>query len=672
MGNYWGATPTPAGGHGPDGAGGSYGDRNEELSGIEFTPQPSQDGSSGDTIEVIYKQILGEKPAHVSALADEWQNAHDLLVHAKDALLKQANQLYDQHWGAGEARDAFMKHGPGQTLADLDQWIEAVGNNVTALRSLVGVIRDRQGEMKSLWSEYQSQLGDDKDMTMAPSDNAFVEAKVGGKPATDEDRQKAVRETQKRYSLKAQQLAYKMSNEYFDSISKLSSGYGAPFLPPDAVINAPNHAPFPSGGPSGGPSGAPSGAPSPKSAPTPAAPPAPAPAPPPAPAPTPPPGPAPQSMRLERQVNGPNAAPPPPSPRSAPAPAPAPAPTAAPSVAPPPVAPGAGRGVLGGTRPSVSPPPGAGSVRANGASVSNPPGTGGVRSGGVLGGRGGGAPEGGPGLGSGGARTPPISPNLGQKSGFRGSRPPGAGTGAPGGTSGRVPPAGVLGGPKKQRSGAGEPPRGVFGQQQNGLAQPPGTTAPVLNSRGPSIAGTAAESTPAGPPGSTRPGSTPSTLNRPTPPPGGMPPAAGSKPGQGRRDRSRQQPGFTAPDWTGVEEMREDAGQPVVEAQEVAVDPSASRLAELPESLRGSMTGERPATSSTLGGRTAPPRTPADATARKARRVEEKRTDEDEARVVTDEEAFSVETPGGSVLREAKSEQTPAYRRQEPAPRLGQ
>src|SRR5690606_22118434 len=95
---------------------------------IEFT---SPDDQSAATISQIRGQIMAQHPEDISALADQWQNAYNLLDEVHRQLFSQGMALDQQHWQSPEARDAFLKSGPGAALAYLDEWKQAASNNVS-------------------------------------------------------------------------------------------------------------------------------------------------------------------------------------------------------------------------------------------------------------------------------------------------------------------------------------------------------------------------------------------------------------------------------------------------------------------------------------------------------------------------------------------------------------
>jgi hypothetical protein len=150
------------------------------------------------------------------------------------------------------------------------------------------------------------------------------------------------------------------------------------------------------------------------------------------------------------------------------------------------------------------------------------------------------------------------------------------------------------------------------------------------------------------------------------PPPGGRP--AQPK----RKDRSEQRPLPLAPeaDWVGVEGARAAAAESVVDSPQPTVDPDASRLAQMSGTLRPTGSTSR-APAAEPRGRSRRPWRKADVAARHVTRDEVQRDDAVERAdaIVTDEEAFTVDGPGGPVLREVHREEPVSYR--EPGPTIG-
>jgi hypothetical protein len=203
-------------------------------------------------------------------------------------------------------------------------------------------------------------------------------------------------------------------------------------------------------------------------------------------------------------------------------------------------------------------------------------------------------------------------------------------------------------------------------ESQEAFARPPGTTAPPVlsNPRGnPRRPGSRDEMAPpagggrTGPPVPEHPEAvspvlTGSTAANAVPPP---PPA--------RRERDtgidgRARPAPPGTDWTGRDEVRADASSGVIDAPPPAVSGAAvSGLEEVPTSLRGAPATRVPPAARRPGGTVAPelglrragPGRPEDDTEREAERTS----------IVTDQEAFTVETPGGGTLAGSREDGTP-------------
>ncbi|SCE91960.1 hypothetical protein GA0070216_103130 [Micromonospora matsumotoense] len=676
MADYWDARATyPSGG--PRGEGTRY-VMPPENPDLKFTPAPSDEG--GATIEAVRQQVLGQHPEDISALADQWQNAYHLLQSIHQQLLTASQTLHDEHWKSPQARDAFLKAGPGKTLAYLDEWMDAAQHNVTALRAMVGIARDSRAEMDRLWTEYRDAIDDAKNSDgwtqfSEGFKQGFTLGLYDGEKGIQAAEAEAVQQKQQEYNRRAQQLAERTANEYFGTLSKVSGGHGPPFFPMDAVLNPVGHPPWrgpvgtppPVGPPGVRPPG--SGANQPPTSvravprPTPTDP-----------------------DQLARQVLD-TLRPPPGAETGTPAPPPGTGNPAGPAVAPPPVVP----------PPLVAPPPGlrtgapglgganATAPGAGRAGLARPPGLegvtgerGGLRSGVLRGG------AGAPGvaeppqasLRSPGANAtpPPTGGRAAPPNGLRGpgasstASPPGARgaggtstTGAPHSSGTRRP--GTEEQDDQARRGSVRPGAGdldLFGR-------PAGeTTAPVLQSRRPdgrraTGGGSRATGERAGDAATPiRPGTAPSVLGSPTRGVG-----APGTPRPKRRDRTDvARPAMPGGEW--LDDGRSEATAPVLGAPAPPLSGGrVSRLEEVPTSLRGRPSAE-PAPRPARGGQPVPPELAP------RRTTAAKRDDRDERRdgpeIVTDEQAFSVETPGGGVL--GKQAEDRSYRA-EPKTALG-
>lgn len=630
--DYWGARVVRASG-GPNGEGTFYTLPGGDSS-ITFTQKPSSDGATGPTIEQIYMQISNAKPAHLAALADQWQNMYNLLQEVWLQVYEESNALYEEHWKSPQARDTFMKWGPGKVLAYLDDWQDAALANQSGLRTAVNIVLDFQGQMDDLWHEYQGAIEDAKNDTSFGSwlSSEFTSwTESGAEDKRLQDRMDHVRDKEHEYNKKAQQKAWDMAQQLFDTLSTLSGGHGTPFMPPDAVLNSPGRPPIslnaggtppgapPGGGvpPSLGPLGTPPSAPKPDG---------------------PsrgfttdrPPGPPRtffEAGQFIRPASDSLTGPPPPLPTDLPDPNPAGLPPAAvpPAVVPPalpeealPPAPGTN----GLTRPGAN-----GLARPGDAGnpfrVNNLP-----RNNGVLQGR--------QGL---------SAPDGPARSGMRSPAPPASRPPAirrPARSGGRSEQEGVLG---RGRTGRGGDAPGRPSLDEPFTRSGPRPAPPVLNRGRPDRTrpGIQEKTTPGTPAGG-------SILGQPTAPPVlGRPPAAPPEP-ETRRGTTRRSTPAPGTEWVGTEAARLETATPILDAPAPApTGASVSRLEEVPAALRGSGSPAVPGLErrSTVPGELSR-RTRHNPVS--APRPTDAPTQADEPTIVTDEDAFQVETPGGGVL----------------------
>ncbi|AEH07784.1 MULTISPECIES: hypothetical protein [Protofrankia] len=263
----WRNLPVYHGG-GPNGSGMWY--EEPGYSTVEFTPAASGDGSDGEPIEVIRRRIMNQHPEDISALADQWQNAYNLLSSIRQQLLDQSNILYEQAWRSARARDAFMEKDPGEALAYLQDWMDAALDNVNGLRALVDIAQRSRADMENLWNRYQSEIEDasNADGWTRFGQGFLTGASLGfydGEAGVQKSEQEAVRKKQQEFNKLAQELAFNVGNQYGETFSTLGGGHGALFRPMNAVLNTVGHPPFPTigagpsslGGPAGGPGAAP-------------------------------------------------------------------------------------------------------------------------------------------------------------------------------------------------------------------------------------------------------------------------------------------------------------------------------------------------------------------------------------------------------------------------------
>ncbi|GAB3856379.1 hypothetical protein [Dactylosporangium cerinum] len=246
---------------GPSGSGMWY--NVPDQFGVEFT-NPPNDGENGPWIEDIRRQIMNQHPEDISALADQWNRAWQLLFGIQQQVLQTSNDLYEKDWKDGDARDKFMTEGPGKMLAYLQSWMDSALDNVAALRAQVTIVRAARTEMEGMWSRYKTAI-DKASETDGTFGNWFWHYNlIPGGDQTDYDNAnkrdaiEQVNEKKKEFAREAQGLAHRTAQQIFQTYSTIGNGHGAPFFPMNALmtpIGQPN--PINLGGPPGGMPGGP-------------------------------------------------------------------------------------------------------------------------------------------------------------------------------------------------------------------------------------------------------------------------------------------------------------------------------------------------------------------------------------------------------------------------------
>ncbi|HKD99242.1 MAG TPA: hypothetical protein VKB69_16810 [Micromonosporaceae bacterium] len=245
--DYWGAEAVRYSA-GPRGEGQWYTSPDPNAGAGDFTPPPSSDGNSGPTIDQIHAQLHNSQPAHLSALADQWQNLYNLLDAIRKQLLDETTELADDKWKSGNARDAFLKTGPGDTLAYLDAWMDSALSNQTALRAIVSIILEYQAKMDPIWRDYQQAVKDAQNLSFGTKLNDWFwhYNLIGGGDQPDYDRATAqdkieqINKVKLEYNVKAQKLAWAMADDMFPAFSAFSAGHGPVYRAPDAVFDPPD------------------------------------------------------------------------------------------------------------------------------------------------------------------------------------------------------------------------------------------------------------------------------------------------------------------------------------------------------------------------------------------------------------------------------------------------
>ncbi|GIE84739.1 hypothetical protein [Actinoplanes regularis] len=584
---------------------------------VPFTSAPGEGNSL--TIDDVNRKIKNMHPEDIAALADQWANAVAFMLDVKDFVHRRSVELQED-WKSPAAAGEFLKRGPGETLSYLDMWIDAAQQNVTALRHLVNVTRDARDEMEKLVAEYESKLHAAEDVSGWENFSSFMTSTSWSWSESAKEEiaadQKPIHEE---YKQKAQILAQKYANQYYDYISTLTSGMGPPVQPMNAVLNNPGSPPAPNP-PSLGSAGPP-----------PAAPPALPPATPPA---------IPPALSVVNPTE-PTLNEPPISPANPPTSTPAPAPGLPnqPTLPPglpgglPVLPPGVVRPGLGRTLPGL--PPGTGQQAL------------GLRPGTT-------APT-----------TPALPPNpgqLGRNSFGRGAgQPPGTGLQPPGrtlrrgtgGPNGRTP---AMPGRTGERRRGDELTRlpGAPAAGDESFGRPPGSTAPPVlknptgnkDRKRPGSAEALNPTASAGSRDAFRPdGTAPPVLNRPT-----TPAAPTQPPSRRRGEPSQDRHSSPWADYFGTEQARAEAGSGMLEAPATPLTGSrGAGLEGVPRGLRSHAATQGEHQQGTVNPELSKRRTYSEHVPAPI--------EDDEARIVTDEQAFEVQTPGGGVVTSRRDEQ---------------
>ncbi len=251
-------------------------------------------------IEKIRLRIKGQQPATISALADHWVKVVQMLDAVKTAVGDNADALHggDSNGFGGwssPAADEFLRWGPGATLYSLQQWTDAAQANVRALRKLADAVWQAHIDIDQAWTSYVEEARADRAKLMEgwtwdPSElSKEDQKKLPGPPA---QLMSQIYEHQtaiwRKWSVTAQGISYELSQKYYAQLEgDLIAGRGTRFEGPgNAVVDNPMTKAFTPPGGAPPPAAPPPGA-APPPAPPPAAPPPGATPPPATPTPTP-------------------------------------------------------------------------------------------------------------------------------------------------------------------------------------------------------------------------------------------------------------------------------------------------------------------------------------------------------------------------------------------------
>jgi hypothetical protein len=127
-------------------------------------PDPTGSFGPSDTIEVIHKRIMALDPDAVQRLSDQWIRIvfvlNDISTLVRRTAMDLRNGGEDGHgrgW-VGKGADAFLARGPGATLKSLDDWTSAARINWLGVEQLATAIITYQAKMSALWGQYKSAM----------------------------------------------------------------------------------------------------------------------------------------------------------------------------------------------------------------------------------------------------------------------------------------------------------------------------------------------------------------------------------------------------------------------------------------------------------------------------------------------------------------------------------
>ncbi|MFC7480540.1 hypothetical protein ACFQX7_11455 [Luedemannella flava] len=245
-----------------------------------YNPTPEPDGQFKDDwdynwtpltngfhdIQHIRAQIKALGPGSISALADMWYNAYDLLYTVSETTRTQAEALHNGNgkfagWSS-PAADEFLRWGPGATLYSLKQWQDCALNNAVGLRILSGNVHSAHSRIDWAWKQYVAEAQADYNKLTEGYDGPDIDSmsdEMQEKMAEISPHWRMVYQHQtaiwRKWSHEAQKIAHDLSQQFYQQIQNyLIPGRGTRFEgPTNAVVNMPGHKPFGGGAPPPGP-----------------------------------------------------------------------------------------------------------------------------------------------------------------------------------------------------------------------------------------------------------------------------------------------------------------------------------------------------------------------------------------------------------------------------------
>ncbi|MEH1130092.1 hypothetical protein [Micromonospora sp. CPCC 206061] len=210
------------------------------------TPGEETRAFYADGIEQIYDRIMSQDAVQIRQLAERWYQINQVLDDLRIRVRTAAVNLSDGGDGdggtggwTGAGAKAFLARGPGATLKSIDDWEQAALANWQGANALADTIVARQAEMENLYEQYKS--------SMTSWSSRFFETRTDDIKTIDDIPPGStladnyithMREAQGAWHFQAQDIQYKMAREYWSVMSEKFTGGTATVYegPSDAVM----------------------------------------------------------------------------------------------------------------------------------------------------------------------------------------------------------------------------------------------------------------------------------------------------------------------------------------------------------------------------------------------------------------------------------------------------
>jgi hypothetical protein len=182
-------------------------------------------------IEQIYDRIMSQDATQIRQLAERWyqinQVLDDLRIRVRTAAVNLSNggdgDGGDGGW-TGAGAKAFLARGPGATLKSIDDWEQAALANWQGASALADTIVARQAEMESLYERYKSSMTtwSGRFFENNPDLKGIDDIRPGS--ALADNYMTWMREAQGPWHFQAQDIQFKMAREYWSVMSEKFAG----------------------------------------------------------------------------------------------------------------------------------------------------------------------------------------------------------------------------------------------------------------------------------------------------------------------------------------------------------------------------------------------------------------------------------------------------------------